>query len=134
VNVANQRNIQNTPEWTLSGTIGTYLEAGPGTLNLSTTVSYRSETYQFETPIPWLDQPGYALWDANLTYSFGEGRYEIGVHAKNITDQRYITSGYNYLSYNPTTKVYSSTLGREGIATAFYGNPRQVFGTFSLKF
>jgi len=134
VNVANQRNIQNTPEWTLSGTIGTYLEAGPGTLNLSTTVSYRSETHQFETPIPWLDQPGYALWDANLTYSFGEGRYEIGVHAKNITDQRYITSGYNYLSYNPTTKVYSSTLGREGIATAFYGNPRQVFGTFSLKF
>ncbi len=134
VNVASQRNIQNTPEWTLSGTLGTYLQVGPGKLNASTTVSYRSKTYQFETPIPWLDQDGYALWDANLTYSFGEGRYEIGVHAKNITDQRYITSGYNYLSYNPATRVYSSTLGREGVATAFYGNPRQVFGSFSLKF
>jgi iron complex outermembrane receptor protein len=134
VNVANQRFIQNTPEWTLSGTLGTYLPIGNGTLNASTTVSYRSSVHQFETAIPWLDQGGYALWDANLTYSFGEGRYQIGIHGKNLTNQHYITSGYNYLSYNPATKVYTSTLGLEGIATAFYGNPRQVFGSFSVKF
>ncbi|WP_066798821.1 TonB-dependent receptor [Sphingomonas soli] len=135
VNVAGQRHIQNTPEWTLSGTLGTYLPVGDGRLNVSTSVSYRSKTYQFETAIPWLDQDGYALWDANLTYSFGEdGRYTIGVHGKNLANQRYITSGYNYLTYNPVTKTYASTLGLEGVATAFYGNPRQVFGTFSLKF
>jgi len=134
VNVASQRFIQNTPEWTLSGTLGTYLPIGAGTLNASTTLSYRSSTHQFETAIPWLDQPGYALLDANVTYSFGEGRYQIGIHGKNLTDQHYITSGYNYLSYNPATNVYTSTLGREGIATAFYGNPRQVFGSFSVKF
>ncbi len=134
VNVANQRFIQNTPEWTLSGTLGTYLPIGQGTLNASTTLSYRSSTHQFETAIPWLDQPGYALLDANVTYSFGEGRYQIGIHGKNLTDQHYITSGYNYLSYNPATNVYTSSLGREGIATAFYGNPRQVFGSFSVKF
>ncbi|RYD67390.1 MAG: TonB-dependent receptor [Sphingomonadales bacterium] len=135
VNVASARRIQNTPEWTMAATIGTYLPVGDGALNLSTGVSYRSKTYQFETPIPWLDQPSYALWDANLNYSFGEdGRYSIGIHGKNLANKKYITSGYNYLSYNPATNVYSSTLGLEGVATAFYGNPRQVFGTFSVKF
>ena len=29
---------------------------------------------------------------------------------------------------------YVPTLGKEGIATAFYGNPRQVFGTLAVKF
>jgi iron complex outermembrane receptor protein len=134
VNVASQRFIQNTPKWTLSGTFGTYAPLGSGTLSASTTVSYRSATHQFETAIPWLDQPGYALWDASLVYSLDNDRYSIGLHAKNITDQRYITSGYNYLSYNAGTKTYTSTLGLEGIATAFYGNPRQVFVTGTVKF
>jgi iron complex outermembrane receptor protein len=111
-------------------------------------VSYRSLTHQFETASPFLDQPGYTLWDANLTYSFGSKKqYSFGLHAKNITDVRYKIGGYQYiktdlagvpldLANKPITNGtgYIGTLGKEGIATAFYGNPRQVFGTFSLKF
>ncbi|MES2096403.1 MAG: TonB-dependent receptor [Pseudomonadota bacterium] len=144
--VANVRVFQNTPNWTLSGTLGTVLPIGPGSVSASTTVSYRSLTHQFETASPFLDQPGYTLWDANLTYSFGDGRYSFGIHAKNIGDVRYKTAGYQYirtdLAGNPINLAnapvpngpYVPTLGKEGIATAFYGNPRQVFGTFSLKF
>ena len=40
------------------------------------------------------------------------------------------TGAINYTSTGGVTP----TLGKEGVATAFYGNPRQVFGTFSLKF
>ena len=143
VEVSAFRQFQNTPKWTMSGTLGTNLPIGPGSLNASTTVSYRSLTHQFEVASPFLDQPGYTLWDANLTYSFGsKDQYSIGLHAKNITDKRYKTAGYQYLAanantgaiiYTPTGGV-TPTLGREGIATVFYGNPRQVFGTFSLKF
>ncbi len=144
--VANVRVFQNTPDWTLSGTLGATVPAGPGKVNASTTVSYRSLTHQFETASPFLDQPGYALWDAHLTYTFGKGRYSIGVHAKNITDKHYKTSGYQYirtdLAGNPINLAnvpvpngpYVPTLGKEGIATAFYGNPRQVFGTITAKF
>jgi iron complex outermembrane receptor protein len=131
--VANERAIQNTPKWTASGTLAASLPMGPNTLDLSTTLSYRSKTHQFETPIPWLDQPGYALWNANLTYSFDGDRYSIGVHAKNILDKHYITSGYNYVAQNPDGS-YSSTLGLHGVATAFYGNPRQVLLTATAKF
>ena len=141
--VSQYRQFQNTPKWTVSGTLAATLPIASGDLNASTTVSYRSLTHQFEVASPFLDQPAYTLWDANLTYSFGSKRqYSFGVHAKNITDVRYKTSGYQYLAanaatgaiiYTPTGGV-TPTLGKEGIATAFYGNPRQVFGTFSLKF
>jgi iron complex outermembrane receptor protein len=139
VDVSNVRTFQNTPHWTLSGTLGTGLPVGPGKLTASGTVSYRSLTHQFETPSPFLDQPGYTLFDADIVYTYG--RYSIGVHGKNLFDKQYKTSGYQYINttiggvpiLNPAGG-YTPTLGKEGIATAFYGNPRQVFGTFTAKF
>ena len=143
VDVADFRKVQNTPEWTLSGTLGAAIPVGGGRIDASTTVSYRSKTFQFEIPSEFLDQPGYALWDASLVYTFDDDRFFAGVHAKNIADKRYITSGYQFLSTdprtgailrNPTTGNPIPTLGREGIATVFYGNPRQVFATVGVKF
>jgi len=128
VDVAKQRTFQNTPKWTASGTLAAGIPAMGGMVNASTTLSYRSLTHQFEVPIPALDQPGYALWDASLVWTSDDDRYSIGVHGKNLTDKRYITSGYNYMNGNV------STLGKEGVLTAFYGNPRQVFATLGLKF
>ena len=64
-----------------------------------------------------------------ITSWFDSGNYSIGLHGKNLTDKRYITSGYNYQN-----AAGASTLGLEGILTAFYGNPRQVFVTGTVKF
>lgn len=143
VDVAENRRIQNTPKWTLSGTLdySTPLASG-GDVTASTTLSYRSKTFQFETPSPFLDQPGYALWDASLVWNSEDERYTVGLHAKNITDKQYITSGYQFLTVDPVTGVpvvnaqgnVVPSLGREGTVTAFYGNPRQVFLTLGVKF
>ncbi|MDE8651291.1 TonB-dependent receptor [Novosphingobium album (ex Liu et al. 2023)] len=127
--VSDQRVFQNTPKWTLAGTLAAGVPAMGGTIDLSTTVSYRSLTHQFETPIPALDQPGYVLWDASLVWTADSGAYSIGVHGKNLTDKQYITSGYNYQN-----AAGASTLGQEGVLTAFYGNPRQVFVTGTVQF
>ncbi len=144
IDVADRRAFQNTPKWTVSETLAYQLPIGEGELNASTTLSYRSRTQQFELRAPGLDQPKYALWDANLVYTFGENdRYSVGLHARNITDKRYIVSGYNFLRQNPDTGAYilangqpglNSTLGNTGVLTAYYGNPRQVFGSFNVKF
>lgn len=140
--VANITDIQNTPTWTLSGTLGALAPIGGGRLNASTTVSYRSKTQQFEYPSPFLDQKGYALWDASLVYTFADDRFSFGIHGKNILDKRYKTSGYQFLLTSPTTGLPLvggnglplPQLGREGVVTAFYGNPRQVFVTAGVKF
>ena len=141
IDVADRRAFQNTPEWTASGTLAGSLPLGRGSIDASSTLSYRSRTQQFEIRTPGLDQPGYALLDANLIYNYNE-HISVGVHAKNLTDKRYIVSGYNFLAQNPDTGAFLagptgapvSTLGQTGVLTAYYGNPRQVFGTVTLKF
>ena len=141
VDVSNQRGIQNTPRWTVSSTLGAMVPMGSGSLNATSTISYRSFTQQFETPSPLLDQPGYALWDASLVWNSPDDRFSIGIHGRNLTDRRYITSGYQFLSVGAdgtpvrtNTGAYVPTLGREGVATVFYGNPRQIFGTVTFRY
>ncbi len=136
--VSNLRRIQNTPKWTISGTLGVEL----GAFNASATYSYRSKTNQFEVPSPFLDQDSYGLLDASLTWSSDDDRFSLGLHGKNLFDKEYITSGYQFLSVAPngtplrnaSTGNVIPSLGREGVVTAFYGNPRQVFVTAGLKF
>jgi iron complex outermembrane recepter protein len=141
VDVAALRGIQNTPRWTLSSTIAAHFAVGAGSLDASSTISYRSFTQQFEVPSPFLDQPAYALLDASLVWTAPGDRWSIGVYGRNLTDERYVTSGYQFLQVaangtplrNGAGNVIPS-LGREGIASAFYGNPRQVFGSVSFRF
>ena len=157
IDVAKFRKIQNTPKWTLSSSLDFSAPVGDGFLSANATVSYRSKTHQFETPSPFLDQKGFALFDANLIYRFGgDDRFSIGLHGKNLTDKRYITSGYQFLNANPVTGQpvlsaapflaggapnpnfavpgIASSLGTEGVVTAFYGNPRQIWLSLGAKF
>lgn len=141
--VAAFRRVQNTPEWTASGTLTYATPLGSGRLNATTTVSYRSKTFQFEIPNPFIDQKAYALWDASLVYRSEGDRFSFGLHAKNILDKEYKSSGYTFLAAdattgtllrNPATGNFIPALGREGVLSAFYGNPRQVFVTAGIKF
>ena len=148
VDVADFRKIQNTPKWTLSGSLDYDVPVAAGRLNANTTLSYRSKSQQFEIRTPGLDQKGFALWDANLVWRSDGNRYTIGLHGKNLTDKRYITSGYNFLLQNPYTGDFittagvpaatpaqlSPTLGRTGVLTAFYGAPRQVWLSLGVNF
>lgn len=140
--VAAFRKVQNTPKWTASGTLSYQTPVGDGSLYAGTTVSWRSKTYQFEIPNPYIDQKGYALWDASIVYTAPNDRWSLGVHGKNILDKEYKTSGYTFVAANPVTGAIinnaagfpTPSLGREGTLTAFYGNPRQVFVTGTVKF
>jgi iron complex outermembrane receptor protein len=142
VDVAKFRKIQNTPKWTMSGTLDYNTPAWGGRLDANTTLAYRSKSQQFETAIPGLDQGGFALWDANLVWRSAGGRYEVGLHGKNLTNKKYITSGYNFLAQDPFSgEILTgangkpvSTLGTEGVLTAFYGNPRQIFLSLGINF
>ena len=141
-NVANFREVQNTPKWTASVTPAFTTAIGDGRVDASATWSYRSKTYQFEIPNPFIDQKGYSLFDANLVYTAPDKLWSLGLHAKNIFDKLYKTSGYTFIAVNPTTGAPTRnaagnvvpSLGREGVLTAFYGNPRQVFATLTVNF
>lgn len=133
VDVAALRKVQNTPAWTASGTLSYTTPVGEGDLAVGTTVSYRSKTYQFEIPNAYLDQKGYALWDASLVYTAPGGRWSLGIYGKNLLDKEYKTSGYTFVTPN-ANGTFTPALGKEGVLTAYYGNPRQVFATATLEF
>lgn len=140
--VAEFREVQNTPKWTASGSLAYTAPVGEGDISFGTTLSYRSKTHQFEIPNPYIDQKGFTLWDASLVYTAPDSRWSLGVFGKNLTDKKYKTSGYTFAVVNPVTGAIipganglpQSALGTEGTLTAFYGNPRQVFVTGTVKF
>lgn len=141
--VAQYRKVQNTPEFTGSANLSYTRPIGEADLFMGAGVSYRSKTYQFEIPNPYIDQDGYALVDASIIYKAPGDRWTIGLYGKNLFDKEYKTSGYTFVAVNPTTgaiipgtngRPVIPTLGPEGTLTAFYGNPRQVFVTGTLNF
>ena len=140
--VSDFRAVQNTPKWTLSGSVDYDAPLMSGRVNFNSTLSYRSASQQFELRTPLLDQEGYALLDANIIWRAPDDRYFIGLHGKNLSDTRYITAGYNFLAQDPLTGEFVRnaqgnlvpTLGPEGVLTAYYGAPRQVFLSFGVNF
>jgi len=120
--IADEAVFQNTPKWTATGTF-TYempvnLFNTPGLFSIITAIAYRDDTSQFEAPNPFLDQPAYTLWDLSLIWSQDSGNWSAGIHAKNLGDKEYKVAGY-----------FFPDLGLENNITAFYGNPRQIWGT-----
>ncbi len=143
VDMADFREVQNTPKWTLSGSLNYDTPLASGRLNINSTLSYRGKSQQFEVAVPGIDQDGFALLDASIVWRSAGDRFSIGLHGKNLTDTRYITAGYNFLLQNPYTGDFilpngqpglTPALGREGVLSNFYGNPRQVFVSFGAKF
>jgi len=136
--VAQFRHVQNTPAWSGSASIDWSMPLADGKLNLSGGMSFKSKTYQFEIANPYLDQPAYQLFDASIVYHAPGGHWSIGIYGKNLTDERYRTSGYTFMAANATTGdlvvPLTSALGKEGVLTTFYGNPRQVFATATVNF
>ena len=140
--VSEFRTVQNTPEWSGSATLGYTTPVASGDLYLGSTVSYRSETSQFEIPNPYLDQPGYALLDASIVWTSEDGGFSLGLYGRNLTDKEYRTSGYTFVVADPETGAIATnadglpipSLGTEGTLTAFYGNPRQVYLTATIEF
>ena len=124
--ISSTRDFQNTPE--TSGNLSMRYElpltlfGNDGALALIGAVTHRGDTQQFETADPLLDQPSYEIYDASLVWTSSDRRYQAGLHGKNLGDKEYKIAGYNF-----------PTLGG-GTITAFYGAPRQVYGSFSVRF
>ena len=136
--VAAFRHVQNTPAWNGAASATYGVDLGQGKVDFTAGMSFKSKTYQFEIANPYLDQPAYQLFDASIVYHAPGNRWSLGVFGKNLTDERIKTSGYTFMRADPTTGVLvtplASALGKEGVLSAYYANPRQVFVTASINF
>jgi iron complex outermembrane receptor protein len=148
--VAPYRHFQNTPAWTGNAGLTYSQPIGAGRVDIAGDMSFKSKTFNYEIANPFLDQPAYQLFNASVVYHAPGDRFTLGLYGKNLTDKRYVTSGYPYLTINPLTGEFvqsavpgnpnylkpgiTPSLGTEGTMTTFYGNPRQVYVTATVKF
>ena len=123
-NLADQRDFQNTPEFSgaLSLTYRLDLSNG-GELAFIPSVSHRTEYQLFEIATPALDQDAYTLVDASIDWTLPGGRTVLGLHGKNLTDEDYRVGGYSF----PGALFGNSV-------NAFYGPPRTVMLTAHFSF
>ncbi|HMA99278.1 MAG TPA: TonB-dependent receptor [Wenzhouxiangella sp.] len=132
--VSDQRVIQNTPEWTTHANLRYDLPVSwfstEATFSVTGAWSYRSKTNQFEIPSSFLDQSAYSLYDLSLVWRRTDGRYEVALHGRNLSDEQYKVSGYVFA----TPDGSASTLGLEGVMNAFYAPPRTFTLTGQINF
>ena len=128
--VSGQRVFQNTPEWTgnirLAYDTPFTIANNNGRILANIMASYRSETSQFEVPNAYLDQDAFTLLDATVRWEAESGVWGISLAGKNLTDERYIVAGYNFMNFDANGNYTTPNLGLEGTLTGFYGDPRTV--------
>ncbi|RUO42487.1 TonB-dependent receptor [Idiomarina aquatica] len=114
--------FQNTPKVTANIGFNKEFALESGSLVWSGSVSYRDDTQIFEVPSP-LDEEAYSLSNTSLVWYSNSGQWTVGLHAKNVFDEEYRVSGYNF----------GSTFG-ENIVTGYYGDPRTYSLTVGYRF
>jgi iron complex outermembrane receptor protein len=123
-NMADQREFQNTPDWTASIALPYSVDLGDrGAVVFTPMASYRGATQMFETAIPLLDQGAYWLYDATLMWTSPDARYRVSLAGRNLSDERYRAGGYNF----PGAITGDSVIG-------FYGAPRTVTLSLTARF
>ncbi|NRA30652.1 MAG: hypothetical protein HRU11_10360 [Parvularculaceae bacterium] len=70
--------------------------------------------------------------NAGIYWEDANERVDLSVHVTNLTDERYIVGGYDFVSSVP--ELGNNVLGTSGVLTAFYGDPRRVMGTVEVRF
>ncbi len=122
--------ITNAPEWT--GTIRGNVDFPlfGGLITGSVGYAYRDDsvltneggTQPFNPTQPLLPlvQPSYGLLDAWIAWLSGNSKWRFGVSGKNLTDEEYLTNGYN--------------LPVLGSVTGSYGMPRTFVATLEFRF
>ncbi|WP_417456897.1 TonB-dependent receptor [Kordiimonas sp.] len=123
VNVADDRAVQNTPEFMSYVGLTYMVPVAGGNLSLNGNWSHKGSIVQFETPVAEIDQDAYSIFNASIVWTAEDGRWSLGLHGKNLGDKEYKTAGYNF-----------PTLGLENNITTFYGPPRTVTATLGVKF
>ena len=106
-----------------------------GGFALSNSLSYKSKVNQFEFVRPsgalqfdravfqniQLVQGSYSLWDAGLVWTSKDNKLQVALNGRNLTDKRYKVAGYAF-------GAFSNSI------TTFYGDPRIVKASVTLKF
>jgi iron complex outermembrane receptor protein len=122
--------ITNAPELTGALNLNFNTAAWGGLISGSIGYSYRDDSvltneggpnpFNPTQPLLPIVQPSFDLWNARIGWLSGDGDWSFTVNGKNLSDEEYLTNGYNI----PTL----------GVLTGSFGAPRTVTATIGYSF
>jgi iron complex outermembrane receptor protein len=119
--------ITNAPKWTGGLRLGFDFPVAGGLLTANVGGSYRSQSTLTNEggsfagqPVRPITQGAYTLYDAWVSWLSPDAKWRFGINGKNLTDEAYLTNGYNIPAL--------------GILTGSYGAPRTVLATIEYRF
>jgi iron complex outermembrane receptor protein len=119
VDVASSRDFPNAPNWTAGTSLAADFPLEKGALHARIDGRYQSQVRPTTDTTALLVQPGYALWNASLSWDLPDGRWHVALRGDNLGDTSYLTNGFTYPF---------------GITTGYYGPPRTYSLTLEYSF
>ena len=101
----------NSPEFTGNLGVEYQYDLGSALLILGADLSYRSDYHVDVNNLEALHQDDFALINASATIESQDSRWSASVGVKNLSDQEYITHGFDLTAF-------------PGVGLAYYGQPR----------
>jgi iron complex outermembrane recepter protein len=122
--------ITNAPELTGAIRFNVDFPAFGGLITGSVGYTYRDDSvltneggpdpFNPTQPLQPIVQESFGLVDAWVAWLSPDSKWRIGLSAKNLTDEEYLTNGYNLPAF--------------GILQGSYGAPRTIIGTIEFRF
>jgi iron complex outermembrane recepter protein len=122
--------ITNAPKFTGALRANAHFVVFGGSLNGSVGFAHRDDSVltneggqnppRSGRPLLPISQEAYDLWDAYVSWLSGDAHWRFGINGKNLTDEEYLTNGYNIPSL--------------GILQGSNGQPRTITATVEYKF
>lgn len=134
IDITDQFVITNTPETTAN--IGFSYDTAfiNGDLVFNGNYSYRS-SYALNELGNMLTQDGYGILNLGVNWYSANGKWNVGLHAKNLTDEEFLVGNYAFLSADPNNPgQYLPGLGGDTTLIGYYGEPRTVSLTVGYRF
>jgi iron complex outermembrane receptor protein len=119
------RKFQNVPDWTASfAAIYNWDLSAGSTIRLRGDAYYKGEIYYANdyacSCFDRLHTDGFTTYNAGITYITADGKWEMGVFGRNLSDERVINGGFGVDAFGTTTAAY--TAPRTYYASIKYSN------------
>tara|TARA_R110002072_G_scaffold120994_2_gene254424 strand:- start:107 stop:2413 length:2307 start_codon:yes stop_codon:yes gene_type:complete len=119
------REFQNVPDWTASLAAIYNWDLNDGsTVRLRADAYYKGEIYYSNdyacSCFDRLNTDGFTTYNAGITFITADGKWELGVFGRNLSDKREINGGFGVDAFGTTTAAY--TAPRTYYASIKYSN------------
>jgi iron complex outermembrane receptor protein len=106
------REFQNVPDWTASlAAIYNWDLTDGSTIRVRGDAYYKGEVYYSNdfncSCYDRLNTDGFTTYNAGITFITADGKWELGVFGRNLSDERVITGGFGVDFFGTTTAAYT---------------------------